>query len=481
MDQEKSRKILAGARLRRLRDELGLSQSAMANELGISVSYLNLIERNQRPVTAQLLIKLSETYSVDPSSFAHAEDQRAAQDFTEIFADPIFQSHTVPKSELRTLVDQAPSVMDAIRRLFGAYRETRDRMSASAQGAGASSDRGDTTVGLGQDAVEDIRSFLQAANNHFPKLELLASDLVQEMRASGQDLSAALVHRLMSRHGIRVQVMPVNVMGKTLRRFDMHRQRLLLSELMEPSGRIFQMAYQLGLLEAGNILDELSASIDTEQGRKLGRVSLANYFAAAVMMPYEEFLSAAEQLAYDADVLSARFSSSFEQVAHRLTTLARPTARGVPFFMIRVDNAGNVSKRFSSGTFPFSKFGGTCPRWNIHHTFRNPGRIETQIIELSDGAKWFSIARTVKRLAAPWGEEDSQFVVGLGCELKHAARLVYAKGLDLKDTPATPIGVNCRLCERANCIQRAAPPLSRPLDVNENVRGYSPFDVELRG
>jgi XRE family transcriptional regulator, fatty acid utilization regulator len=239
------------------------------------------------------------------------------------------------------------------------------------------------------------------------------------------------------------------------------------------------MAYHLGLIEAGWVFDKITEPLQGEQVKRLARVSLANYFAAALMMPYEDFLQAAEGLGYDVDVLSARFQASFEQVAHRLTTLAKPNERGVPFFMVRVDNAGNVSKRFSSGTFPFSKFGGTCPRWNIHNTFRNPGRIETQIIELPDGAKWFSISRTVRSVAAPWGEENSRFVVGLGCEIKHAGKLVYAKGFDLKTAAATPIGINCRLCERTNCIQRAAPPMSRPLEVNENIRGYSPFDADL--
>ena len=273
--------------------------------------------------------------------------------------------------------------------------------------------------------------------------------------------------------------MPVSVMGRTLRRFDQHRRKILLSELVETSGRTFQIAYHLGLLESADLFDRLASDLKGEQIKRLARVSLANYYAAAIMMPYDTFLKAAESLAYDVEVLCARFSVSFEQAAHRLTTLARPNARGIPFFMVRVDNAGNVSKRFSSGAFPFAKLGGTCPRWNIHNTFRNPGRIETQIIELPDGAKWFSISRTVRRVQVPWGEENAQFVVGLGCELKHSGKLVYARGIDLKAAVATPIGVNCRLCGRANCIQRAAPPMLRPLEVNENIRGFSPFDAEL--
>ncbi len=474
MAQDNTRKILAGARLRKLRAELDISQSAMANEIGVSVSYLNLIERNLRPVTAQLLIKLSETYGVDPSSFAQTEELRSTSELEEIFADPLFSAIRVPKPEIRSVIEQSPTVVEAIKRLFSAYAEIRDQ----GPGTVVSSERGDAALGV-QDTVEHIRSFLQQANNHFPEIENLADDITRDLRSTGADLTTALALRLQNRHNIRVQIMPIHVMGKTLRRFDLHRRKVLISELVEPSGRAFQMAYHLGLIEAGWVFDKIIEPLHGEQVKRLARVSLANYFAAALMMPYEDFLQAAETLGYDVDVLSARFQASFEQVAHRLTTLAKPNERGVPFFMVRVDNAGNVSKRFSSGTFPFSKFGGTCPRWNIHNTFRNPGRIETQIIELPDGAKWFSISRTVRSVAAPWGEENSRFVVGLGCEIKHAGKLVYAKGLDLKTAAATPIGINCRLCERTNCIQRAAPPMSRPLEVNENIRGYSPFDADL--
>lgn len=476
MAQDERRKILAGAKLRKLRNDLGFSQSAMANEIGISISYLNLIERNLRPVTAQILIKLSETYGVDPSSFAQSEEVKSTAELEEILADPVFQGTAVPKSEIRVLSEQAPTLAEAVKRVFSAYSELRELGSASGHTV---SERGDATGGNAQDTVEQIRNFLQETNNHFPAIEDIADQITQDIKTGSEDTATAISQRLQERHDIRVQIMPINVMGRTLRRFDVHRRKVLISELVEPSGRTFQMAYHLGLLEAGAAIDQICEALQGEQVRRLARVSLANYFAGALLMPYSNFLTAAETLNYDVEVLSARFSASFEQVAHRLTTLSRANARGIPFFMIRVDNAGNVSKRFSSGSFPFAKFGGTCPRWTIHSTFRNPGRVETQIIELPDGAKWFSISRTVRRVSAPWGEENAQFVVGLGCELKHASRLVYVQGLDLKDAMATPIGVNCRLCERTNCIQRAAPAMLRPLNVNENIRGFSPFDADL--
>jgi hypothetical protein len=193
------------------------------------------------------------------------------------------------------------------------------------------------------------------------------------------------------------------------------------------------------------------------------------------MMPYQAFHSAAETLSYDVHVLAQRFNAGFEQVCHRLTTLQRPNARGIPFFLLRVDNAGNVSKRFSSGTFPFSKFGGTCPLWNVHSTFDTPDRLLSQVIELPDGTRYFSIAQVVRRQATPHAQAQPRFAIGLGCEIRHASKLVYASGLNLEAAEGTPIGVNCRLCERENCSQRAEPPITRTLILDENTRRMSSF------
>jgi XRE family transcriptional regulator, fatty acid utilization regulator len=479
MDQTLRRKIFAGRRVRKLRNELGLSQSGMAGELGISISYLNLIERNERPLTAQLLIKLSETYSIDPRSFAQEEELRAAVEMEEIFSDPIFQQSPVPRVEIAVLADDAPGVSEAVKRLYRSYIEIREFQMGTG-GKSTKDERGEVVLAAGvEDPVEQTRSFLEQAGNYFPLLESRAEEIARELSVGSGSLFEAIVERLRERHGIRVQIAAINDMRRILRHYDRHRKKLMISELVDASGRTFQAAFQLGLLEAEHELDALSAKVgepDTA-AQRLARITLCNYFAAALMMPYTVFHDAAETLSYDLDVLSARFSASFEQVAHRLTTLARPAKRGIPFFMIRVDAAGNVSKRFSSGSFPFSRFGGTCARWNIHSAFRSPGTIERDIVEMPDGTKWFSISRTVQRRATPWGEPGAQFVLGLGCELKYASHLVYSKGIDLKSHDATPIGINCRLCERPDCAQRASPPLMRRLNVSENTRGLSPFEI----
>ena len=476
MATEAGRKILAGARVRRLRRELGLSQAGMAAELGISASYLNLMERNQRPVTAQVLIRLAEAFNVDPRGFAREEEARLQSEFDEMFADPLFRAAPVARDELREFADIAPSVADAVQRLYVAYRDLKEGGGAA---SGLADDERSEAVSS-NNPVDRVRDLIQSATNHFPELEARAESLADDIAKSGSDLLPALVARLKEMHGIRVQVLPVDVMPSSLRRFDHHRRRLMLSELVDIHGRAFQTAYQLALIEWRDTIDAIATRLEPEQSpaKALLRVSLANYAAAALMMPYQKFLDAAEALNYDIDVLGARFQASFEQVAHRLTTLNRTNARGVPFFLIRIDNAGNVSKRFAAGNFPFSRFGGTCPLWSLHETFSSPGAFMTEIVELPDGAKWFSIARTVRRAASAYGEAEGQFAIGLGCELKYASRLIYARKFDLKAAPATPIGVNCRLCERENCAQRAAPPITRKLRVDESIRGVSPFSFD---
>jgi predicted transcriptional regulator/transcriptional regulator with XRE-family HTH domain len=476
VDDELARKLFIGPRFRRLRRQLGLSQTQMADELGISPSYVNLIERNQRPVTARILLRMAETYDVDLRDLAGAEKDRSFIELNEIFSDALFRGTEIPKQELRDFAELCPDVAGAVRRLYHAYTEARrGETMAAARLAGR-----DVDAAFDANPVERVRDLIERNRNHFPNLETAAEALRDELDAPNHDLFRALSARLRERHGTLVRVLPVDVMRDNLRRWVRHQRQLHLSELIDAPGRVFQIAFQLALIEAGTLIDEIvrkSGDLD-ETARRLFRISLANYFAAAAIMPYGKFHEAAETLGYDIGVLGQRFGASFEQICHRLTTLQRPNARGVPFFMLRVDHAGNVSKRFSSGTFPFSKFGGTCPLWNVHATFDTPGRMVTQVIELPDGTRYFSMAQTVRRAVVPYAQPQPRYAIGLGCELKYAPRIVYSAGLKLESAEATPIGVNCRLCERVNCSQRAEPPLTRPLVLDESMRGISPFMFE---
>lgn len=460
------RKLYIGGRLRRLRRELGINQSAMAAELGISASYLNHLERNQRPVTAQVLLRLTHAYDVDLKSLTAEGEGTGMEDLAEIFADPMFSDIGIPRYELLEIADNAPSVADAISRLYTALLERRNAPADAGSEGGTSHVTPETWV----------RDHIQAQRNYFGYIEEAAETLAGAM---GERLFifTALRKRLQEAFGVETRIVAPEVLEATSQHYDGHRKRLLLSKLLRPESRTFAVAYQLALFEFRPLLARMldGAAPPDLPTRRLLHMSLANYAAGSIMMPYVDFLTAAERHRYDIDRLCAEFGASVEQVAHRLTTLGRSGARGIPFFMLRVDAAGNISKRFAGESFPFSRFGGTCPRWNLHATFQTPGRIATQIVETPDGQRFFTIGRTVERAIRLDPRESSQLAIGLGCDAKYAPKIVYSDGLDLSDPYVTPIGPACTICPRLRCPQRAAAPAGRTLMVNEMQKTISPY------
>jgi XRE family transcriptional regulator, fatty acid utilization regulator len=457
------RKLYLGGRLRRLRRELGLNQSAMAAEIGVSPSYLNHMERNQRPVTAHVLLRLGETYDLDLKTFAaDGADGTGPEQLAEIFADPMFADLGIPRYELLEVADNAPSVADAVSRLYAAVTEMRRQPAEGERPA------------LTPEAW--VRDFIQGQRNHFPYLEEAAETLAGAL-GDPLTIAAALKRRLKEAFGVDARIVPPELIEAASQHYDLHRKRLMLSALLRPESRIFGLAYQLALMEFRPLLERMieAAAPPDPPTRRLLHMSLANYAAGAIMMPYAPFLAAAERTRYDIDRLCAEFGASVEQGAHRLTTLGRTGAKGVPFFMLRVDAAGNISKRFAGEAFPFSRFGGTCPRWNLHAAFQTPGRIVTQIVETPDGQRFFTISRTVERSVRLDPREDSSLAIGLGCDVRHAARIAYADGFDLAAPPVTPIGPACAICPRIRCPQRAAAPAGRTLTVNEMQKTISPF------
>lgn len=466
MDAAADRKLFLGGRLKRLRRDLALTQTAMAVDLGVSPSYLNHIERNQRPISAQLLLRLADTYDVDLRTLGQSAGPASEAELAEAFADPVFQGLAVPRHEIVQLAEDQPAAADALLRLYRAFADRRARDGAETGSADDS-------------PAEWVREYIQARRNHFPELDVLGEAMVEALAAEapGEPFETRVRARLQSLHGLSVRTLPAEVMVEWTRRYDPHRKRLLLSETLGPSSRAFAVAFQLALSEHDAELTALAeaAAAPDEATRRLLKVALTNTLAAAILMPYGPFHRTAEETGYDLGRLQARFGVSYEQAAHRLTTLSRPTARGVPFFLMRVDQAGNISKRFASGAFPFSRFGGACPRWRLHSAFRTPGRVVTQIIETPDGQRWFTLARTVDRQGHDAFTEGQDLAIGLGCELKHAHRLTYARGLDLTAPEVTPIGPACRLCHRHPCAERAAPPIDRPLVVDDWAKSVSPY------
>jgi len=472
MTKKPAEKLLIGPRLRRLRQTLGLTQARMAQDLDISTSYLNLIERNQRPMSTKVLLRLSEVYDFNMAELSGRSDAALVASLHDVMRDPVIGAGNVSRQDLEDIVGINPEVGQAVLKLYKSYRR------AALSGVDTPDEA--SLLAPATRATEAVRSYLQTQKNYFLAIDTAAEALSRSLSKSGTGLSTALTLRLKDRHGLSVRVVPVSIMPEMLRYFDRHSKRINISELMPASGRTFQMAYQIGMIEHREMIDGIisEANFESKEAERLCRTSLANYFAAAVLMPYGRFLKEAESCKYDIELLSHRFSTSFEQTAHRLTTLQKPDARGIPFFFVRIDTAGNVSKRFSAGRFHFSDFGGACPLWNIHDAFQTPEAVRTQIIQMPDDTTYFSIARTVTRTGGAFGRDPQKLAIGLGCDIAYAARLIYADGLNLETASPTPIGINCQLCDRENCRQRAHAPLNRKLTFDERARGMSIFRFE---
>jgi predicted transcriptional regulator/DNA-binding XRE family transcriptional regulator len=461
-----------GAKVRALRRQRGMTQAQLADRLGISASYLNLIEHSRRTLSAQLLIRLAEIFELDLRSLSADQHQRSVADLMEVFGDPIFESHDVTTAEVRDLVASSPTAARAVFTLYQAYRAARE----AADTLTAKLSDGDLEgVDSSHLPTEEVSDLLQRHGNHFPELEEGAEALWRDAKLDREWLYTRLVEYLREL-GVEVRIARTSELGSAVRRYDPEAKVLWLSEVLRRGSRNFQLAYQVGLLTQAAVLDQIAATpqLTSPSARALARVTLANYFAGAVIMPYGPFLEAARQERYDLDLLGHRFRASFEQTCHRLTTLRRPGAEGVPFHMVRVDIAGNISKRFSASGLRFARFAGACPRWNVFEAFTTPGMIRVQLSQMPDGATYFWVARTVSREGAGYLSPRSVLALAIGCEVSHAKELVYAEGVNLESQEAVvPVGLTCRLCERMSCEQRAFPPLQHPLEVNENVRGVS--------
>ncbi len=444
-----------------------MNQAAMAAELGISASYLNHLERNQRPVTAPVLLRLAEAFDVDVKAFASEGGEAAgAEQLAEIFADPILSDLGVARFELVELADNAPAAADAIVRLYTAVRELQ-RQPADEAGA-------DPRVLITPETW--VRDYIQAQRNHFPELEEGAETLGGAL-SDPLSVAEALRRRLKDAWGVEARVVDPELLDDVSQHYDPQRRTFMLSALLRPENRTFGLAYQLSLLEFGPLIERmLDRARPPDLGsRRLLHMSFANYAASAIMMPYGKFLRAAEEHRYALDRLCGQFGANIEQIAHRITTLGRSGARGVPFFMLRVDPAGNISKRYAGESFPFSHFGGTCPRWHLHAAFQTPGQTIRQLIETPDGQRYFTISRTIERPIRPDLRDDALLAIGLGCDVRYAPRIAYADGLDLTNTPATPVGPACAICPRIGCAYRATAPAGRMLAVEENRKTISPY------
>lgn len=472
------KKLIIGPRIKRLRTQLSLTQAEFARRLDVSATYINLIESNQRPVSAAVLLKLAEEFDINVADLAQDMDAGLVNELVSALRDPVFGGAQIGKGELEDLVGASPDTVKAFLRLHERYRELA---LSTYSDANPLADREKVEL-LEESArpVETVRQFLHEQNNYFPELDETASAFYKTLTGGGKALEVAIQARLEQVHKLKVRVLPSSAMPSSFRYFDRHRLGIDISELLHPTGRQFQLAFQLVFIEYRELIDGIVAAsgIKDESAIGLARVSLANYFAAALLMPYNKFLKACEDTRYDVDLLSHRFGTSFEQTAHRLTTLQKPDAKGIPFFFLRIDAAGNVSKRFSAGRFHFSKFGGACPRWNIHRTFEQPGETLTQLVQMPDETTYVSISKAITRSRGHYGRPPARVAIGLGCDKAYADNLVYFERSNLGSQGPTPIGVNCYLCDRQNCASRAHAPLNRKLKFDAHARGISLFEFE---
>ncbi len=452
-------KAYMGVRLQRLREERGITQVALAKVLAISPSYLNQIERNQRPLTVPILLRINAQFGVDVQVFSDDDEARLIADVRDTLAEAGAESPSM--AELRSLASNMPSVARAIVELHRRGRSANERADGLAARLGDSHKLASFGLPGAHDAVRD---YFNRRQNHVAELDAAAEAIFAESGMAVGDVAARLSQRLQQGHGVRV-VLTGDDAHAALRHYDPAAKVLRLPDHLRPGQQAFQMAAQLAQLELGTRLDTLidQGGFADVESQRLARIGLVNYFAGALVMPYAAFLQSAEALHYDIERLSNRFGVGFESVCHRLSTMQRPGAPGLPFFFVRVDRAGNVSKRHSAADFHFSRVGGTCPLWIVYEAFSQPEKVLSQIATMPDGRTYFWTARQVVSGAVGYGRPQKTFAIGLGCDLRHAHRLVYSRGLDLAEAgAATAIGAGCRVCERRQCPQRAAPSLLQP-------------------
>ncbi|WP_282094725.1 helix-turn-helix domain-containing protein [Epibacterium ulvae] len=457
-------KLYVGAKLREIRGRLNLTQKAFAAKLGVSLPYLNQMENNNRPVSTTVVLALAQQFGVDVTELSTSDSERLTSDLREALADPLFEKDIPPLNDLRLAASNAPALARAFLSLHRAYRETHERLASLDEALGREDAR------LQASPWEEVRDFFHYCDNYID-----AVDRAAEQFARGGDIRATALSRLEAA-GVTVQFSD----DETLRRYTPETRVLRLSRRAAPESQLFQLLLQLALLQYDDLLEATLdfAKFQSEAARAIAKIGLANYFAGAAQMPYEAFLNAAHEERHDLERLANRFNASIEQIAHRLSTLQRPRAKGVPFFFVRVDQAGTITKRHSATRLQFARFGGACPLWNVHQAFETPGRFLRQLAETPDGVRYLSLARDVSKPGGAFGAPTRRFAIALGCEVQHAPLVIYADGLDLDNAQAyEPIGISCRICDRANCHQRSVPPLERRLRVNSDLRSTLPYEI----
>lgn len=461
-------KLYAGAKLREVRTRVGLTQREFASKLGVSLPYLNQMENNNRPVSTTVLLNLAQEFGLDVTELSSGDGERLVSDMREALADPVFSGDIPPLADLRLAASNAPALAHAFLDLHRAYRQTHERLASLDEALGREDARARPSP------WEEVRDFFHYCDNYIDAVDRAAEHFASTKEAHPNIRQTAI--SALSDMGANVSFEDTD----TLRHYDADSKTLTLSNRANQESQTFQMLLQIALLQQDKLLEATLdfARFQTDEARSIAKIGLANYFAGAALMPYSRFLQAAQETRHDLEQLATRFGASIEQVCHRLSTLQRPGAKGVPFFFVRVDQAGTITKRHSATRLQFARFGGACPLWNVHRAFEQPGHFLRQLAETPDGVRYISLAHDVSKTGGRFGAPVRRYAIALGCEIKHAEQLVYADGMDITRTEAfEPIGISCRICERKTCHQRSVPPLERQLSVDPDTRGLLPYTV----
>lgn len=501
-----------GQRIRKRRQELGRSQLDLARAVGISASYLNLIEHNKRTIGGSLANRIALAIGLDSRALTGTEEARLIAEVAEAALDPVLVGSELTPDDAREIVASSPIAARALLALYRAYREARLRTDMIGERLGEDSflaeasqhilalittirsyagilkDYGDLSEaerksfvgtlveeserlatratdmfdfmgGRGASRVrasprEEIEDFISDRANYFPRLEAAADDLRSRLGAPAAPTLDALSQHLLKHHGLslaRQSARTLLPLTETI--VD---GSFVVSDILSAGSVRFRLARLLARMEYPELLAEItgSAGLLSAEGPRRLRDALASYLAGALIMPYASFHAAAFELRHDLQVLCTRFDASFEQVCHRLATLRRPGLEGIPLHFLRTDIAGNISKRFSASGLQLPRYGGACPRWIVHHAFASPGRIRTQVARLPDGESYFFVARA--DLQQAMNPDRPLHAVMIGAAIRHAQQFIYADGIDLSAASVvTPVGVTCRQCPRAECATRA--------------------------
>ena len=470
----KKTNLKIGPKIKAFRRQLGIQANKLSEQIGISASYLNLIESGKRNVDSNLIIKICSELRINVSDLTSKSDLNLENDISELLSDEIFEDLDILGPEVKDLVASNPKMAKALIKLGDNFKQKdHDIVNKVENISGKIIDSRRAAF-----PGEVIADFLQENKNYFPKLEEFANDIFQEVKQNNRTRYIALCEFLKRKYGVQVKdVIPEE--GKPFSKIYKEKEKvLLLSDYISLETKKLYAAAQIAHIGAKDQINFYLSNFKfpSNEAKELSRIALLNYCGAAILMPYELFHKECKNLKYDLELLQNTFATSFEQVAHRVTCLQDPKLPGIPFHFLRVDVAGNISKRLSLSGIEIPRYGGACPRWNVYSAFSRPGVIQAAVSKMSNGEKYVCIARTVEKGVGRYGQIKSMLSIGLGCEAKYAKDFIYTENLDLNDKKSElPIGVSCRTCDRLDCSQRAFPPLHKKFDVDVNARGVSVY------